>query len=72
MDGALEARVKQALRSEIKKEHTMILVTHKYDMLDLVDRIIVLVNNKVVLDGDRDAVIKKLNSDNKGESNGLA
>lgn len=71
MDGALEARVKQALKNEIKKENTMILVTHKFEMLDLVERIIVIVDNNVVLDGEREAIIKKLKSNDKGADNGL-
>ena len=39
---------------------TIIVVTHRMSMLDLVDRIIVLANGSVVLDGEKDEVLMKL------------
>jgi len=43
---------------------TIIVVTHRMSMLDLVDRIIVLANGSVVLDGDKDEVLMKLRQKN--------
>jgi len=43
---------------------TIIVVTHRMSMLDLVDRIIVLANGSVVLDGEKDEVLRKLRQKN--------
>lgn len=40
---------------------TLILSTHRYALLELVDRVIVLDNGRIVLDGAKDEVLKKLN-----------
>ena len=39
---------------------TAIIVTHKPSLLELVDRVIVMDNGKVVLDDKKDIVLKKL------------
>jgi ABC-type bacteriocin/lantibiotic exporter with double-glycine peptidase domain len=38
------------------------MVTHKADMLELVDRVIVVANHKIVLDGPKDQVMRALQS----------
>ena len=43
---------------------TIIVVTHKISMLELVDRIIVLSNGSIVLDGKKDEVLMKLRQNN--------
>ena len=43
---------------------TIIVVTHRMSMLDLVDRIIVLANGSVVLDGEKNEVLRKLRQNN--------
>jgi len=43
---------------------TIIVVTHRMSMLELVDRIIVLANGSVVLDGEKDEVLTKLRQKN--------
>ncbi|KAA0968438.1 ATP-binding cassette domain-containing protein [Aureimonas fodinaquatilis] len=60
IDKASEEIVLQALRSSMRAEDTMILVTHKQEMLALVSRLMVINNNRVVIDGPRDAVLKHL------------
>ena len=60
MDRGLELQVTQALRTAIGPTDTLVLVTHKGEMLDLVDRIIVIVNQQVVLDGPKAQVLQKL------------
>jgi ATP-binding cassette subfamily C protein LapB len=62
MDHALEVRVVQALQEELlaRQRSTLVLVTHKPQMLALVDRVIVFAQQRVVLDGPRDEVLRKL------------
>ena len=43
---------------------TIVVVTHRMSMVELVDRIIVLSNGSVVLDGEKDEVLTKLRQKN--------
>ena len=52
MDNTTELRVKNQLKEKFSGK-TMILVTHKASMLDLVDRLIVVNNGRVVADGPK-------------------
>jgi ABC-type protease/lipase transport system fused ATPase/permease subunit len=58
MDPATEARLIDNLRSI--KGITMLLVTHRMAMLPLVDRLVVLDQGRVVMDGPRNEVLRKL------------
>jgi len=60
MDNNLEIQVRESLKTAIKPEHTLVLVTHKPDMLALVDRIIVVANQTIVMDGPKAEVLAKL------------
>jgi ATP-binding cassette, subfamily C, bacterial LapB len=60
MDRNLELHVTQALRGAIRPTDTLVLVTHKGEMLELVDRLIVVANHQVVLDGPKAQVLQKL------------
>ena len=60
MDRALESQVLNALRSRLTTKDTLILVTHKPELLDLVDRLIVIAGHQVVLDGPKAQVIAQL------------
>ena len=60
MDDAQERRCLQVLSEEAQANKTMVIVTHKPAVLPLVTRIIVVVGNKVVMDGPRDAVLKQI------------
>lgn len=53
MDGSLELHVIQALKAALKTEDTLVLVTHKADMLALVDRVIVISDHQIVMDGPK-------------------
>ena len=46
--------------SDYFKDETVLIVTHRMAPLTLVDRIIVLDNGRVAIDGPRDLVIQKL------------
>ncbi len=60
MDRQLEMQVKKALSDSLTDQHTLILVTHKTDMLELVQRLIIVSNHQVILDGPRDQVLMRL------------
>ncbi len=59
MDFSTEDAVKGQLR-EFAADKTMIIVTHRTSLLDLVDRIIVIDGGKVVADGPKAQVIEAL------------
>jgi ATP-binding cassette subfamily C protein LapB len=62
---SLDARAEQKfMHSMIQtaKDRSLILITHKMDLLKLVDRIIVLDNGRLVADGDKETILAKLKS----------
>jgi ATP-binding cassette subfamily C protein LapB len=59
MDNGTEERLKSKMRS-ILEGKTLLLVTHRASLLDLVDRIILLDNGAVVADGPKDKVREAL------------
>ena len=59
LDSSSEEIFKQKLRHVIK-DCTLVLVTHKGSLLSLVDRIIVMDNGRVTVDGERDKVLQYL------------
>ena len=52
----------QTLKDTIKPTDTLVLVTHKTEMLDLVDRLIVVFNHQIALDGPKQDVLRQLHS----------
>lgn len=67
MDGALEAHIVETLRSVIAPSDTLALVTHKPELLSLVDRVIVVVNHTIMLDGPREDVLAQLRGNASGQ-----
>jgi ATP-binding cassette subfamily C protein LapB len=59
MDQTTEANLMKRLKAEFS-EQTFIIVTQKLGLLNLVDRVIVMHNSKVLLDGVKEDVIKQL------------
>ncbi|MEG3179662.1 type I secretion system permease/ATPase [Sphingomonas sp. LT1P40] len=59
MDSQSESALLQRLAVELKGR-TLVLITHRPQLMQLVDRIIVLDAGKVMMDGPRDAVLRKL------------
>jgi ATP-binding cassette subfamily C protein LapB len=59
MDVDSELAVQNRL-APIIKDKTLVLITHRLSMLRIVDRIIVMDNGKVLMDGPRDAVLERL------------
>lgn len=60
MDGPLEAHVAKAL-AEYAAHRTMLLITHKTALLELVDRIIVVDEGRILADGPKAVVLDALN-----------
>ena len=61
LDNTTEAKIKKLLIKNIKNK-TIILVTHKSSLLSLVDRLIVMDNGRVVLDGEKNMILAQLQS----------
>jgi len=60
LDVDTEARVLNALVQKVRPDATMVLVTHKLQLLKLVSRVIVMGNGQILLDGPTDQVIARL------------
>jgi ATP-binding cassette subfamily C protein LapB len=60
---SLDARAEKQFIKSINataKDRTMLLITHKMDLLKLVDRIIVLDKGKLIIDGPKNKVLEQL------------
>ncbi|KTD62709.1 type I secretion system permease/ATPase [Legionella shakespearei] len=62
MDDNNERQIKKHLQEYLTDKHTLILITHKISMLELVDRIIVLENGRIIADGSKESVLNALKS----------
>lgn len=60
MDDETERRTLAVLAGSVAAHHTLVVVTHKASVLSLVDRLVVMVGGRMVLDGPRDAVLAHL------------
>lgn len=61
MDNQSEQRLRKKLKPYLK-DKTVVIITHRFSMLDLVDRLIIMEHGKIVVDGPKDKVIEALNS----------
>ena len=59
MDNTTEARMRKRL-VDVVKDKTLILITHKSSMLDLVDRVVVMDNGRILADGPKAHVLEAL------------
>lgn len=62
LDGNSEQRVMGLFEQLLGPQDTLVLVTHKPEMLRLVDRILVVAQQQIVMDGPRDQVLARLNA----------
>jgi ATP-binding cassette subfamily C protein LapB len=60
MDDATEVKCLNALQEATKQGRTLVLVTHKMRLINLVNRVVVLTPQGVAMDGPKDAVLKRL------------
>ncbi len=59
MDNSTEEALKEKLKGYLK-DKSVVLITHKASLLDLVDRVMVIDTGKVVADGPKDQVLEAL------------
>lgn len=69
MDNTLEARVVKQLKAHIG-DRTLIIATHRAPVLALVDRLIWLDGGRVLADGPKDQVLKRLGAAEAGQKTG--
>lgn len=72
LDRHLELTVLNALAKTLTAQDTLVLVTHKPELLALVDRLIVVTNHQVVLDGPKAQVLQHLQNAAAQQSVGAA
>ena len=66
MDNTTESMIRKRL-FDYTRDKTLVLITHKMSMLALVERLIVIDDGRIVMDGPKDIVMQALKSkDNKG------
>ncbi len=61
LDVGLEKRLVNHLKNSLK-DKTVIVITHRFAALELVDRVILLDNGKIVADGKKEEILKMLSS----------
>lgn len=64
LDQTTELRLLNALKARLKQGKTLVLVTHRTQLLSLTDRLIVMSSGRIALDGPTEAVLAKLRSQN--------
>lgn len=60
MDQQTEREFIDRFGAHLAKDRTLVIVTHKPSILALVDRIIILEQGRVVMDGARDEILRRL------------
>jgi ATP-binding cassette, subfamily C, bacterial LapB len=60
LDDKVEGQALGAVASQLGSQRTLVVVTHKLRLLSLVNRVIVMANGRVVLDGPTAEVVKAL------------
>ena len=60
MDNPLEAYVIRNLKRYLSPQKTLVLVTHRTSLLNLVDRIIIIEDGRVIADGDKETVLRDM------------
>jgi ATP-binding cassette subfamily C protein LapB len=60
IDRNLELQVIGALKQSLSAKDTLVIVTHKTEMLEAVDRLIVVVNHQIIMDGPKHDVLRRL------------
>lgn len=60
LDQESEEQALRSVMSNLAKDDTLVLVTHKLQLLSLVQRVVVVINGQIVLDGPTAEVLQKL------------
>ncbi len=64
LDNTTENKIKNLLKENVKGK-TTVLVTHKISLLEMVDRLIVMDNSRVIMDDRKEIVLAKLNGNKR-------
>lgn len=72
MDDEQERRCLAVLAQEAAAGKTLVIVTHKPSLLPLVNRLIVVVGSRIVLDGPRDAILEQISAANRSHAGSQA
>jgi len=64
LDIGLEKTLIYQLKQVIAPEKTVVIITHRFTALELVDRVVVLNNGKIVADGPKEKVLAALSGNN--------
>jgi ATP-binding cassette, subfamily C, bacterial LapB len=64
LDDMAESQVIQALKESVKPGQSLILVTHKMRLLELVDRLVIITPKGIAIDGPKDQVLARLQASN--------
>ena len=60
IDRDIELQIIAALKESLTAKDTLVMVTHKTEMLEVVDRLIVVANHQIVMDGPKHEVLSRL------------
>jgi ATP-binding cassette subfamily C protein LapB len=69
MDNATESALRQRLLHQLT-DKTLILITHRFSMLPLVERLVVMDHGRIVADGPKNRILADLKSDRIRTDNG--
>lgn len=72
MDDGTEERCLAALKAYVRPDQTLVLVTHKPRLLDLVDRLIVITPQGIAVDGPKAAVLAHLQQQAQAQADARA
>ena len=68
MDTQTESYFIERLKTALAPDQTLVVSTHRHNMLSICDRLIVIDAGRIIADGPRDAVMAKLASAASKES----
>lgn len=60
LDVDTEAKVLQAINRKVRPDATLVIVTHKLQLLNMVQRVIVMANGQIIMDGTPQEVVERL------------
>jgi ATP-binding cassette subfamily C protein LapB len=67
MDTQTEVYFIDHLKTALAANQTLVVATHRHNMLSIVDRLIVIDGGRIIADGPRDEVLGRINKTSKGE-----
>ena len=66
MDLATERQLIKHLGSSLTSDQTVLIATHRYSLLSLVTRLMVIDNGRLIADGPKEEVLNQLRSRGEG------